>query len=461
MKTQNTDGGGRRVPRVLLTDTNRWVLAARLAMSLVEAGCEVAGVCPKHGHALEAVTIVRRLYCYRGLHPLGSLQSAIEDFNPDLIIPCCDRSVEHLHELHAQAMSRGDAGRETAELIERSLGPATGHAIASSRYELLEIASGEDIRVPRTRRICNAEDLDAWRATEGYPAVMKADGTWGGVGVRLIGSAETAEKSFHDLRRTFALRRAVKRVFINRDRFWLRPWWKGRQPEVILQAHVTGRPANCAVAAWRGRVLSIICVEVVSSDGVTGPASVVCVVDNREMRNAAEKIAARLQLSGLFGLDFVIEKGTAAPFLIEMNPRSTPPCHLRLGKSRDLPGALWAELAGQPLSEHPAATRQELVAYFPHDPKVPPQLLQQCFQDVPSTEPGLIKELQRPFPERTLLFRLVQRLTSGSRSDDGGVPFVVPEYPIEESSTIDVEGSAANGSNANRAWPEQAELPSR
>ncbi len=39
-------------PKILLTDTNRWALAARLAIDLAKAGASVSAVCPTRGHPL-------------------------------------------------------------------------------------------------------------------------------------------------------------------------------------------------------------------------------------------------------------------------------------------------------------------------------------------------------------------------------------------------------------------------
>src|SRR4029077_10843429 len=115
-------------------------------------------------------------------------------------------------------------------------------------------------------------------------------------------------------------RRAVKRLLVNRDPFYLRDWWQRSSRPVIAQAYIAGRPANCAVACWEGKVLAQTSVEVLALSAPTGPAKVVRVIDNREMTLAAERIAEKLELSGFFGLDFIIENGTGATFLIQMNP---------------------------------------------------------------------------------------------------------------------------------------------
>jgi hypothetical protein len=143
------------------------------------------------------------------------------------------------------------------------------------------------------------------------------------------------------------------------------------------------------------------------------------VVDNAEMMSAAERIASRLGLSGFFGLDFMIEDGSGAAYLIEMNPRTTPLCHLRLGKGRDMAGALSAQLAGQPLLEALPITQNEMIAYFPQAWNGDRDVLQSCFQDIPQGEPDLVQELLHPWPDRTLLFRLFNHIKRKTISTNG------------------------------------------
>ncbi len=397
--------------RVLLADTNWWANSARLAIGLAEAGCQVSAVCPKPNHALTKTHAVRQTFRYRGLHPIESLTAAIEAVDPGIVIPACDRSVRHLHELYGRAKAQGPPGVRLTALIEQSLGLSTSYPVVSSRYDLLTLAREEGILVPETASINSQDDLDRWRATQLYPWMLKADGTWGGGGVRVIRSLEDAEQSLDQLEKMSRFTRSIKRLVVNRDPFWLREWRVGSQRSIIAQSYVNGRPANCTAFSWRGKVLALIAVEVVRSDGATGPASIVSVVDNIEMTHAAEKIAARLGLSGFFGLDFMIETGTGRAYLIEMNPRLAPPSHLRLGNGRDLAGALWAQLSGQPSPVAKSVTQNHFIAYFPQGMEDSKALGENCFQDIPQGEPELISEMLKPFPDRTFLFRLVGLLT--------------------------------------------------
>jgi hypothetical protein len=353
---------------------------------------------------------VKRVFVYGALRPIESLEAAIDTVNPDVVIPSCDRSAEHLHELYEKLKSEGPKAAEKLALLERSLGWPGSYPVVSSRFELLAIAGEEGVRTPSTHQMESLRDLTTLQSREPLPWVMKANGTWGGVGVRVVRSGSEIEPAWHELTRVSRFTRALKRLTVNRDPFLMRSWWRHVEPKIIVQSYVQGRPANCTVFAWEGKVLAMIGVEVVNSEGSTGPASVVRVVENDQMRFAATKIAARLKLSGFFGLDFMIEEGTELLYLIEMNPRLTPPCHLRLGKGRDLVGALWAQLAGQPIPESVPATRYDLIAYHPKAVAGKNGLDAKCYVDVPTGEPGLARELLNPFPDRTLLFRLAQRL---------------------------------------------------
>jgi hypothetical protein len=378
---------------VLLTATTRWGRSARIAIELSNAGCCVSALCLTGRHPLLKTRAVHEVFPYSALRPLDSLAAAIEATAPQIIIPCDDRAVQHLHQLHTLARKSGAAGDSMATLIESSLGRPQSYPIVSARYSLLEIAREEGLSVPEMQSIHTVDDLRRWGAEHPFPWVLKADRTWGGGGVKIARTPRQAERFLKEIRRFFGPALALKRLIVNRDPFWLLPSWSRSMPGIIVQSHIAGRPANCAVACWEGRVLAGISAEVVSSDEPTGPAAVVRIVDNPEMMLCAEKIARRLGLSGFFGLDFMIEEGSGISYLIEMNPRCTPLCHLRLGEGRDMIGALGERLSGQPPQVTPCVTQNDLIAYFPEAWHCNTDVLATSFRDVPHGEPDLIKEL--------------------------------------------------------------------
>jgi hypothetical protein len=113
-------------PRVLLTDTARWGAPARLAVGIAKAGIRVSVLCPRRHPVLKARSIAETFH-FSSLHPIDSLQAAIEDSAPDIVIPCDDRSVQFLHELYARATLQGRT--DIAALISRSLGAPDAFAV--------------------------------------------------------------------------------------------------------------------------------------------------------------------------------------------------------------------------------------------------------------------------------------------------------------------------------------------
>jgi ATP-grasp domain len=399
-----------RVPRILLTDTTRWSASPRLAIAFSRAGCHVAALCPMPGHPVLKTTGLKRAFPYSGYYPVASLRKAIVEYRPDIVIPACDRAVRHLHDLYTSVSSEGTDPKWIAALIERSLGSAESFAVVSSRFELLRVARAEGIPVPD---VVDVKDLSASGDGRFQCVAIKADGTSGGRGVRFARSAQDASRSLAELASHGSYLALAKRMLLNRDRGWTFFDWKHSQRPVIVQRFVEGRPANCGVACWKGEVLAVIAVEVVLTDGETGPAIVVQIVEGAAMTSAAARLARTLNLSGFFGLDFMIEEPGGQTYLVELNARSTPPCALPLGRGRDLVTAVVAQLTGSHVAEREPVTEKNLIAYFPQGRNIVNGSVKAekdaFYLDVPVGEEKLIYALMHPWPERGILGRLLDK----------------------------------------------------
>src|SRR5581483_3785307 len=144
--------------------------------------------------------------------------------------------------------------------------------VVSNRYQLLKLAAAEGIRIPQTLALRNEADLT--RAEElGLPLVIKADGTWGGCGVKVARTREDVRRAYEFLRGRRGIGWLAKELALNRDRGNILHDWRNARPTLIAQSYVEGRPANCAVACWEGKVLAGIAVEVAATNGEHGPAS--------------------------------------------------------------------------------------------------------------------------------------------------------------------------------------------
>lgn len=437
-------------PGILLAATNRWPLAARLASGFLGLRSRVAAVCPDPGHPIRKVRGVSRLYPYAGRHPMESLRAAIEEFAPDIIVPLCDRSVQHLHTLHGRCGSETELDRRTRSLIEQSLGPATSYPIVSSRYDLLMLAKEEGICVPKTVRVDSVEALSRWESRP--PWLLKADGTWGGRGVRRAETLTSGEKALQDLASGTSVYRLIKELLLNRDRDWTISSLQAARPGIIAQAIVPGRPANCAVVCWKGEVLAGIAVEVVEAAGPCHPAIMVQVVEGREMLDAAKRIAYRLQLTGFFGLDFMIEDETSTLYLVEMNPRCTPPCSINLGDGRDLLAAIWAQLTTQAMPKRQSITQKTRIAYFPQAAQrnvdsADSSQLDSAYLDIPISEPELVHELLHPWSERSVVGQLLDILRRKPSARQTFPPYVFKVAQLQD-----------GGNARQRELPQTAEL---
>ncbi|HLY57204.1 MAG TPA: ATP-grasp domain-containing protein, partial [Stellaceae bacterium] len=409
---------------ILIVSSCWWAFPARLAMAFAELGYRVDAICPAH-HPLLKTGSVHAVHRYGILRPLRALTGAIASSNPVLIVPCDDRAVMHLHWLHTAL--RSSAG-PIPHLIERSLGSKDSFGIADRRSDLIRIARDEGIRCPQMLPVAKPEQLRSALEQVGLPAVMKVDGSWGGLGVSVVHSSAEAERVLAaSSRRTDALQ-ALKRWIVDRDPFSLLPFVTRARPVVNVQAFVAGRPANSAVACWNGEVLAAITAEVVQARDERGASTVVRIVDNREMAEASARLVRRLGLSGFCGFDFVLDDRAGAAHLVEMNARSTPISHLALGGDRNLVASMAARLGGQPVPAPARAIHDDLVAFFPQAWLLEPgsELLHLGHHDVPWAEAGLIRELiQAPWPERGRLARFLARLRlrAGRRSASADAAF--------------------------------------
>ncbi len=383
-------------PTVLIVTTRCWFSTARLAIALAEAGYAVEAVCPT-SHPLGRIRSVRRLHPYNGLTPLAALTDAVTSAKPDLIIPSDDLATRHLHELYCREERRGNAGASVCLLIERSLGSRASFPVVYQRTAVMDLAREEGIRVPDSQVIADTADLDGWMAHTGLPTVLKSDGSSGGEGVRVVRTPEEANRAFHVLQAPPSLARAVKHVLVDQDTTLISPLLLRRRNIVSAQTFVSGHEATSLVACWKGKVLAALHFEVINKQDATGPASVLRLIDNAEMSRAAEKLVRRLDLSGLNGLDFMLETETGNAYLIELNPRATQIGHLRLGPGRDLPAALHAAVSGNVLQEAQKITENHTITLFPQEWTRNPQspFLLSGYHDIPWEEPELLRACLR------------------------------------------------------------------
>jgi len=339
---------------------------------------------------------------------LRSLDKAIEHCAPDLIVPGDDRAVRHVHMLYEKT-----ANPAVRERLGRSLGSPEMFAVTEGRYGLLVLARQQGIPVPDTAVINSVSNLAAWHKEHPLPWVLKSDGSWAGMGVRVVTSLDDAVDAFREMSCPVRAGKVIGEALFEWDFFWLRPWFRAERCVISAQQYIAGNAANCALACWEGKILASVAVEVVLTRSNNGPASVVRVIDGTEMIEAARQVVRACNITGLVGFDFMLEAGTGTAFMVEMNPRAVPLCHIPLGPGRDLVQAMLEQITGVSRKPRIAATGQDLVIFFPgmsgEYPGSP--LFAEGYHDVPWQEPEMLRELMKPEPKlRIWLRRNVRRL---------------------------------------------------
>lgn len=379
-------------PTVLIATSSLWFPAARLAMALHKAGFTVEALCPPH-HPLSRISAVRRTYTYSGLFPVASVANALKIAQPVLVVPGDDLTTRHLQLIHMRELNRGSEGARICSLIERSLGSAESFPVVYERAKFMRLAQEQGIRVPKTMVIKDLSSLRHWATEVGFPAVLKADGTSGGMGVRTVSTLEESAEAYRKLNAPPSFARAAKRAVVNRDQTLIWPSLLRQRSAVSAQTMIVGREATSTVACWEGTVLAAMHFEVLHKRYAKGPATVIRSIQHAEMISAVEKMVQRLKLSGIHGFDFMIESNSGEAYLIEINPRTTQVGHLALGSGQDLPAALLAAVTGAQIEPSPIVTEMDTVALFPQewmrDPSSP--FIQSSYHDVPWEEPALLE----------------------------------------------------------------------
>lgn len=372
---------------ILLAATIGWPSAARYASGFMAAGCAVDSLSPKHA-PVRASRYAQRHFDYSPLFPVASLRAAIAESKPDLIVACDDRVVMQILELH-----RREKNPDIARLIERSLGDIATYPLLLSRQGSLDAMRAEGVRVPDSVAVETADALDAALERIGLPAVLKADGSWGGEGVAVVRTREDAQSAYRRLAYPPPRWRSVARALRRKDAHFLHEAIAPKTRAISLQKFITGHPAASAFAAKDGEVVASIGYDVLVAQGTIGPPNVIRRVDCPQIHDAARKVAKRFGLCGMHGLDF-IRDANGDVHLIEINPRATQGGTLAFGAGRDLPAALAAALSPANSGLRPAIDN-DVVAFFPRawQRGGGDNWLASAHHDIPWDDPGVLRTL--------------------------------------------------------------------
>ena len=122
---------------VLLATTCRWFSTARLAMAFAAAGCSVDIACPPAIRCCRPAPS-KSPYRYYGIAPQRSIRTAILTSKPNIVIPCDDVAMRHLHGIYAVASQATDVeSREICRVLQLPRGAPDSYPLTESREKFM------------------------------------------------------------------------------------------------------------------------------------------------------------------------------------------------------------------------------------------------------------------------------------------------------------------------------------
>ncbi len=345
-------------PVILIVTTQVWLQVTRMAVRFTQHGCRVSALCPAN-HDLRFFERLHTCHTFQPVDPLFSLEAAIQGSGADYLVPGDDRAVWLLHELYLRAPGY-------KRLIERSLGRGDAHATVRSRFGLLALASRLGIAVPETVLAPTIEDARAFGRKRDLPFVLKKDGTFAGGGVEIVSDPGKLPHHYDRLNREPSRWEPVKQRLLPVRPECVPPDPRIQGAEISAQAFVEGAAANAMFACDQGGILATVQARVIAAKSKTGPAVMIDLLNDARIERAGALLASSLGLSGFFGLDFILEKETGVPYLIEMNPRCTQMGHIAVANQSDLAGVLWARWSGRSLPTGSPRALTASIYFYPH-----------------------------------------------------------------------------------------------
>ena len=375
-------------PKALVVATGRWPISGRISLSLKQAGFRIAAVSPKDAPTWRMESVSRN-FTYQRRSGRASILNAIRAWDPEFLVCGDDHAVALLHEIHARAKYL-EAEHSLADLIEKSLGDSAFFALTDKKSKFIRFAASHGMLCPATREISLADAANEVERLE-YPVLLKADGSTGGACVRLVQNADQALRTIYEFELPLSWPGVVRGWAARIIPFAVLKRLVGLRRAISSQAYVEGPAANIGVACWQGEMLAWTAVEVVETAYTFGNATLVNVVKESPMVAAAQAVVRDLKLSGLVGLDFVLDQRGRA-FLIELNPRVTPTCYLRAEGGGDLAGELYRRLTGNAPRVPPEGVNTAPIALFPQElERLLSGQTRTCRQiDIPWDDPQLV-----------------------------------------------------------------------
>jgi hypothetical protein len=369
-------------PVLLVAIAPNWIGTARIPRALTLAGFEVS-LLARQGSLAEHSGYVARLKLlppvFTPLQWVLDFAAMVKERPPRIVIPCDDQAwilLQTVAEVEPPGMRPDDYARLVA-LVRESLGDPEYYATSTNKTMLPAAAGALGVRMPASGLVSNVEEAESFATTHGYPIVLKLPYGFAGKGVVICPDRGSLPRAWQQLRDS-----AVADL--------------GAGTQTLLaQAYVRGGITYYGMATWKGELLAGYATDkVIGHPEPMGPACVIRYHRDPQIRDFAEKLARGFGMSGLAGLECLVEEGSGDAYLLEINRRVAPGMDRGRLFKVDMCAALHAAVNGLPsptraeLDDGESGIRCSFPQEWLRDPNS--EWLRKYPVDVPWDEPDLI-----------------------------------------------------------------------
>lgn len=382
------------IDRILIIALNEnWTGISRLPFGLDRAGFKTFALCPNKSFLAKTKFLAGSI-----LYPTFSYSRskliylwmviAFVLTRPDFVIPGDEDALLALQNLAANLSGLPILGNISL-LIRKSLTPKEHNNLLLSKSIFQEKSRDWGLRAPKNIIVDDLESAVIASEKIGFPLVIKFDAGYGGSGVFICQNIDEMKAQFNSIQKNPgpSLKDKLKKalfisIFINDNK-------------ISLQEYIEGMVGQAPFCSLNGKVFAMNSMyKLMTYPGKTGPTSVAQGMQNIDIENFVKTVCQKMNYSGFGSLEYIVESKTNLLYVIELNPRPTPTCHLGEDVvTYDLCKMFYNGLNGLPIIRRDF--KPYTVAIFPNEKRRDPQseYLNSGYYDVPQDDPELFKAL--------------------------------------------------------------------
>lgn len=383
--------------RILIIALNEnWSGISRLPAGLKRHGLEVFALCPENSFLAKTKflsnSIKYKTFTYsRSKIIYIRIIHAIVHFKPDFIIPGDEDTILALQNV-ASLIKHLPFFNSIYKTIRKSLADEKYDHLVLSKSDLQQKCIEWGVRTPKNKIVKNSSEAKQIATEMGYPIVIKHDSGYGGSGVVICDSENELLEHFKKIENVGLIAKFKAHI---KDMLFvsiLRP-----NGVISIQQFIKGEIGQSPFCAFNGEVIATNPMQRVHTfPGKTGPSSVSKGIEDKDIEIFVKIIAKNLNYNGFGSVEYMIADDNKLLYVIELNPRPTPTCHMQSAHvTNDLCEAFASGLNAIPYA--PKKFWPFTVAMFPGEKKRDPNspYLTNSYHDIPVDDPELLKILDR------------------------------------------------------------------